>query len=155
MNYVIDIQQACSEALPITHETLNGWVKLTLTLHQDAGELTLRFVNSDEMTQLNSTYRKINKVTNVLAFPANLPKDIQLEVPLLGDVIVCPQVLAEESQTLNKPLEAHWAHIVIHGVLHLLGFDHIKEKDAFTMQALEIKLLAQLGFSDPYDSECI
>ena len=105
------------------------------------------------MTHLNSTYRKQNKVTNVLAFPSNLPKDIQLDVPLLGDVIICPSVLQAESESLNKPLQAHWAHIVIHGVLHLLGFDHVRDEDAPIMQAQEINILEELGFCNPYKEE--
>ena len=153
MSYHIDIQHVCDDKLPISDEILNQWVQLTLTKHRISGELTLRFVQPDEMTHLNFSYRKKNKVTNVLSFPANLPKEIQLDVPLLGDVVICPVVLQEESQQLNKPLTEHWAHIVIHGVLHLLGFDHIEDDDARVMQAHEIQLLAELGFENPYHVE--
>ena len=153
MSYHIDIQHVCDDKLPISDEILNQWVQLTLTKHQIYGELTLRFVQPDEMTHLNFFYRKKNKVTNVLSFPANLPKEILLDVPLLGDVVICPVVLQEESQQLNKPLTEHWAHIVIHGVLHLLGFDHIEDDDARVMQAHEIQLLAELGFENPYHVE--
>jgi probable rRNA maturation factor len=153
MSYFIDIQQACEEEPPVSTNRLTQWIELTLSQQQQSGELTLRLVGPEEMTHLNFTYRKQNKVTNVLAFPANLPKDIKLEVPLLGDVIICPSVLQEESQALKKPLQAHWAHIVVHGVLHLLGFDHVQEEDAPIMQAQEINLLRQLGFSNPYEEE--
>ena len=95
-------------------------------------------------------YRKQNKATNVLAFPATYPENVELEYPLLGDVIICPAVLKQESKTLKQPLIAHWAHIVIHGILHLLGYDHIDEEDATVMQAIEIQLLADLGFDNPY-----
>lgn len=150
MTYHIDIQHASRETIPIDDEILVSWAQLTLASVQESAELTLRFVDLDEITQLNATYRKQNKATNVLAFPADLPPNIELEYPLLGDVIVCPDVVKAESIALKKPLDAHWALIVIHGILHLLGYDHIQDKDATVMQELEIQLLAQLGFDNPY-----
>lgn len=153
MNYHIDIQHACAEPLPIPDETICQWVTSSLRLHCNAAELTLRFVNEEEITQLNSTYRNKNQPTNVLAFPApSLPSIVMLDYPLLGDVIVCPSVLKQESESLKKPL-AHWAHIIIHGVLHLLGYDHINEDDAAQMQSIEILLLAEFGFNNPYEIE--
>ena len=153
MNYQIDIQHACEDNVPVSDETLTNWVKHTLSTQLDSAELTLRLVSRDEITELNHTYRKQDKATNVLAFPSNIPDNIVLDYPLLGDVIICPDVLLDESVALNKPLIAHWALIVIHGVLHLLGFDHIEDEDALIMQALEVKLLAQLGFDNPYPIE--
>jgi probable rRNA maturation factor len=155
MNYHIDIQHACDETIPISDSMLTTWSTLALATQTNCAELTLRLVEPDEITQLNNDYRKQNKATNVLAFPANIPKDIALDYPFLGDVIICPHILQEESIQLHKPLIAHWALIVIHGVLHLLGFDHIEDNDATIMQALEIKLLAQLGFDNPYQIEDI
>ena len=152
-NYHIDIQQACEEQIPITDELLFSWTQHTLATQLDSAELTIRLVDLDEITHLNLYYRKQNKPTNVLAFPANLPEGITLDVPLLGDVIICPAVLQQESLSLNKPLIAHWALIVVHGVLHLLGYDHIEDDDATVMQALETKLLAELGFDNPYLNE--
>lgn len=152
MSYHIDIQNASDEILPFSDEQMNAWVTLPLKQELPSAELTLRFVNSQEITTLNHTYRKINKSTNVLAFPATHPKDILLDYPFLGDVIVCPEVLLNESQSLNKPLNAHWAHILIHGVLHLLGYDHIKDEDTVVMQSIESQLLATLGFDNPYES---
>lgn len=153
MNYQIDIQLACEDNVPVSDETLTNWVNHTLSTQLNSAELTLRFVSRDEITELNHTYRKQDKATNVLAFPSNIPDNIILDYPLLGDVIICPDVLLDESVALNKPLIAHWALIVIHGVLHLLGFDHIEDEDALIMQALEVKLLAQLGFDNPYPIE--
>lgn len=150
MNYHIDIQHASAETPPVSDEILINWAEIPLVSRCDAAELTLRFVDPEEITQLNHLYRKKNQATNVLAFPATYPENIELEYPLLGDIIVCPVVLKQESQTLNKPLTAHWAHIVIHGVLHLLGYDHIEEDETTKMQAIEIELLAQLGFDNPY-----
>ena len=153
MTYYIDIQNATEEALVINEEKLTQLASITLRDYQKEAELTLRFVDPEEMLFLNSTYRKQNKTTNVLAFPSALPPGIQLECPLLGDVIICPEVLVTESKQLNKTLEAHWTLIVIHGILHLLGYDHIKDDDAEIMQAIEIKLLAELGYANPYDAE--
>lgn len=153
MTYCVDIQHACSIPLPVSDETLQQWVALTLESYKDSAELTLRFVDDAEMIELNHTYRKQNKVTNVLAFPASYPDEIELDYPLLGDVIICPSVLLTESQDLKTPLIAHWAHIVIHGVLHLLGYDHIIESDAEIMRTIEINLLNKLGFDNPYKTE--
>lgn len=153
MSYHIDIQHACDESFPVTDDILNQWATAVLALHRDIAELTLRFVDVEEITHLNHLYRKKNKATNVLAFPATYPSTIELEFPLLGDVIVCPAVLEQESLDLNKPVVAHWAHIIIHGVLHLLGYDHIKEDDATKMQAIEVQLLAQFCFDNPYEIE--
>ncbi|KTD30660.1 MULTISPECIES: rRNA maturation RNase YbeY [Legionella] len=153
MNYHIDLQHACHNPIPVSDELLIKWAQFALVDHKEFAELTLRLVDEEEMIHLNHAYRQQNKVTNVLAFPSTLPEGIELDFPLLGDVIICPSVLQKESDELGKPLQAHWAHIVIHGVLHLLGYDHIKESDAEIMQALEIKLLANLGFANPYQIE--
>jgi probable rRNA maturation factor len=153
MSYYIDLQQVSKSVLPFSDYLLKKWAKLPLIEHMESAELTLRFVDSEEIKQLNCDYRKKNKATNVLAFPIILPENIELESPLLGDVIICPEILEQESKELDKPLEEHWAHIIIHGVLHLLGYDHIKDNDAEEMQAFEIKLLAKLGFANPYKIE--
>jgi len=150
MNYYIDIQHACHDPLPISNEILTHWAITTLKPHCEKAELTLRFVDLAEITELNHTYRKQNKATNVLAFPASHPDELPLDYPLLGDVIVCPTVLQDESQSLKTNLDAHWAHIIIHGILHLLGYDHIIETDAEKMRSLEITLLSSLGFDNPY-----
>lgn len=151
MTYYIDIQNATDQALPLSEEELTKLAALALRDEKKEAELTLRIVSPEEMTHLNHTYRKQNKTTNVLAFPSSLPESIILDCPLLGDVIICPEVLLEESKQLNKSLEEHWALIVLHGVLHLLGYDHIEDKDASIMQAIEIKLLAELGYANPYE----
>ncbi|KTD53174.1 metal-dependent hydrolase [Legionella santicrucis] len=153
MNYYIDIQNATAESLPISEDQLTHLALLALRDYKKEAELTIRLVTSEEMIQLNHTYRKQNKTTNVLAFPCTLPPEVQLEYSLLGDVIICPQVLSDECKQLNKTLESHWALIVIHGILHLLGYDHIKDDDAAIMQSIEIKLLTELGFANPYDAE--
>jgi probable rRNA maturation factor len=151
MTYHIDIQNATEEMLPLSETKLTNLAELALRDHQNDAELTIRIVNSAEMIYLNNAYRKQNKTTNVLAFPCSLPDNVELECPLLGDIIICPEVLLDESRQFNKSLEEHWSLIVIHGVLHLLGYDHIKEDEASVMQSLEVKLLCEIGYPDPYD----
>lgn len=153
MNYSINIQNVSQRALPLTHAEIKNLVSLALRDYQQRAEVTLRFVTDEEMTDLNHRYRHFNKTTNVLAFPCTLPEGVELEWPFLGDVIICPQVLLDESKHLKKTIKSHYALILIHGVLHLLGYDHINDADADIMQAIEIKLLAELGYDNPYDKE--
>ena len=155
MTYHIDVQNACKNPLPISKDHLKSWVIRALTTHRTSAELTLRVVEPSEMKELNHVYRQQNKTTNVLAFPANLPPDVKLDYPFLGDVIICAAVLQQESVEQNTSLMNHWAHIVIHGVLHLLGYDHINEEDATIMQALEIQLLADFDIDNPYEDSAI
>lgn len=150
MNHQIDLQIACPDPLPVSEGCLIDWVNMALHDHEKPVELTLRLVAVDEIRDLNKTYRQQDKSTNVLAFPSQLPEVIELDYPFLGDVIVCPAVLQRESVEQQTPLDAHWAHIVIHGVLHLLGYNHIEEEDAKIMQSLESQMLATLGFANPY-----
>jgi len=117
---------------------------------KEHSELTIRCVDPEEIQYLNKTYRHQDKPTNVLAFPSELPPEIYSDCPLLGDVIICPTVLAEESLAGDIALKNHWAHILIHGILHLLGYDHIKPEDAILMENHEINILGQLGFDNPY-----
>lgn len=153
MTYRIDIQHACNSTIPITDDLIMLWAKTTLQSLQPTAELTIRLVEPEEMIHLNHSYRQQNKPTNVLAFPANLPKTVRLARPLLGDVVICPQVLLEESQAQSIPLEAHWAHIVIHGILHLVGYDHIKPEEARIMEEREVTLLTELGYDNPYQED--
>jgi probable rRNA maturation factor len=153
MTIQLDIQNACTDPLPVSNQHISEWVHTALKSHTEKAELTVRLVDLDEITHLNHTYRKQNKPTNVLAFPSHLPDDVLLEYPFLGDIIICPTILKTESLTLNTNISAHWAHIVIHGVLHLLGYDHIDTNDARIMQTHEIKALKSLGFNNPYASE--
>lgn len=149
----IDIQHASSTPTPISDELLIHWATLAILRAKPSktiAEMTLRLVDKTEITHLNYHYRMQNKATNVLAFPAELPNHVTLECPLLGDVVICTDVLHEESLMLDKSLTSHWALMVIHGTLHLLGYDHIHEDDAARMQSLEIQLLAELGFDNPY-----
>lgn len=151
MTYHIDIQHACDLPPVVDDATLTLWAETTLKALRPAGEITIRLVELEEMTHLNHTYRQQNKPTNVLAFPQTLPPGVEMECPLLGDVIISPAVLAKEAQ--SEGLQAHWAHIVIHGVLHILGYDHIQPEDERVMQAQEVVLLAKFGYDNPYSED--
>ena len=153
MNYLIDIQNACTNPLPISESSLKNWAIDTLKTQMASAELTLRLVDIHEITTLNNLYRHQDKPTNVLAFPSNLPDAVQLDFPFIGDVIICPEVLEQEAIEQGKLLESHWAHIVIHGVLHLLGFDHIEKEEALQMQTQEIQLLNNLNIANPYHED--
>jgi probable rRNA maturation factor len=115
---------------------------------RDEAQLTIRITDEAEIQELNRTYRHKDKPTNVLSFPFEAPPGV--EIPLLGDIIICAAVVAREAGEQGKPLQAHWAHMVIHGTLHLLGYDHIDETEAEQMEGLEITLLAGLGYANPY-----
>ncbi len=110
-------------------------------------QLTIRVVNEAEGAALNETYRHKPGPTNVLSFPFAAPP--QVESPLLGDIVICAPVVLREAVVQGKTPEAHWAHLVAHGVLHLLGYDH-DEAHAEAMESLEIRILAELGYPDPY-----
>lgn len=118
----------------------------------EALEVTVRLVENSEMCELNREYRGKDSPTNVLSFPCDW--DLPDEPRLLGDIVIAVQVVNEEAKTQKKKMEAHWAHIVIHGLLHLLGYDHIDENDAEIMETLEKRILAELGYPDPYLLPC-
>lgn len=153
MAYLIDIQNARPEPLPFPDNEIITWVELALSSAIPAAELCLRFVSLDEITQLNTQYRKKIGPTNVLSFPSEIPKEImsEFEYPYLGDIIICPEVLHQESSEQHIPIKDHWAHIIIHGVLHLLGHDHMEPEEEQIMQITEIGLLQRLGIDNPYE----
>ena len=123
------------------------WLHTALQDMSDA-VLTIRIVDEDESADLNQQYRQKAGATNVLSFPADLPAEVEL--PLLGDLVICAPLVQSEASVQGKPVTAHWAHLVIHGTLHLLGYDHIEAAEAEEMERLETSLLNQLGFADPY-----
>ncbi len=127
---------------------LKLWVKAALKGLKENAVLTIRIVDEDEGTQLNEQWRKSQGPTNVLSFTHEGEPEIAPD--LLGDIVVCAPVVAKEAKEQNKDIDAHWAHMVIHGVLHLNGFDHIKPEDADTMENLEIKILEELNYNNPY-----
>jgi probable rRNA maturation factor len=144
----LDLQIA-SEFSPLPSEAdFLFWAETALSALKPDAELTIRIADEAESQQLNHEYRGKNKPTNVLSFPFDAPPGIEL--PLIGDLVICPQVVATEAQEQEKTLRDHFAHMVVHGCLHLLGFDHIEPSDAAEMETLEKKLLADIGIDDPY-----
>lgn len=155
----LDVQNAC-EALDIpTTKELYEWVNTALTRSDtkitnthNIIELTIRIVDSAEMIELNNHYRGKNSVTNVLSFPFEYPPGMpdDTECKIIGDIIICNQVVQDEAISQNKTINAHWAHLIIHGTLHLLGYDHTSDIEATTMEQLETQLLINLKLPDPY-----
>lgn len=144
----LDLQIASQAAAP-TEAQFRQWCEMGLRARSADSELTIRLVDEAEGRELNNTWRHKDYATNVLSFPADVPDEL-LDIPLLGDLVICVPVVAREAAEQGKALDAHWAHLVIHGCLHLLGFDHIDDEEADEMEALERELLAELGYPDPY-----
>ncbi|WPX90434.1 rRNA maturation RNase YbeY [Pseudomonas asiatica] len=144
----LDIQRATDAAAP-DDTAFRRWCELALRQRSADSEMTIRLVDEAEGRELNHTYRHKDYATNVLSFPADVPDDL-LDIPLLGDLVICVPVVEHEAADQGKSLEAHWAHLVIHGCLHLLGYDHIEDEEAEEMEGLERELLAELGHPDPY-----
>jgi len=144
----IDLQIAC-ENYELPNDTqFQQWLDSVLLPKHDNIELTIRIVDATESQSLNNQYRNKNKPTNVLSFPFEVPEGISLN--LLGDIVICADIVNQEAQEQHKTITEHWAHITIHGCLHLLGYDHINDNDAEYMEALEIDILEKLGFNNPY-----
>ncbi len=114
-------------------------------------DLTVRVVDLAESQELNHQYRGKNKPTNVLSFPFEQPPGVEEQFPILGDLVIAQAIVAQEAKEQNKALESHWAHLVIHGSLHLLGYDHINESEAQQMESLEVEILKELSISNPYE----
>lgn len=164
MNLIIQVQNTVnSKTLPAKGELIEAVSKLLTKLDAkfQQPELTVRVVTLEESQQLNLNYRGIDKPTNVLSFPFEAPEDMPQDGCIdeeqdndieeyLGDLVICESVVMQEANEQQKPLMSHWIHLTIHGVLHLLGFDHIEDDDAQEMEAIEIELMEQLGYTNPY-----
>lgn len=148
MAITLDLQLASAAADLPTKAQFQRWVDSAILPFQSEAELTVRIVDAAESQQLNADYRGKDYATNVLSFPFQCPPGIELT--LLGDLIICAPVVAREAAEQQKSLHAHWAHMVVHGSLHLLGFDHINDDDAEQMEAEEVTILQQLGITNPY-----
>ncbi len=134
-----------ADGLP-TEDDFARWAETVLP--PGVWNLSIRLVGAEEGQALNAQYRHKDYPTNVLSFPAELPAGVDL--PLLGDLVLCVPVVEREAREQGKPLPHHWAHLTIHGVLHLLGHDHVQEDEAQAMEALEVQALKRLGIPDPY-----
>lgn len=146
---ILDLQIACEsrDGLP-TESDFQKWLDVVLPQFQEESEVTIRIVDDAESHELNMTYRGKDKSTNVLSFPFEAPPG--MELPLLGDLVICRQVVEKEAREQQKALLAHWAHMVVHGSLHLLGYDHIVDEEAEEMESIEIEIMQSLGYPDPY-----
>ncbi len=147
----LDLQKACANATLPTDQQFQFWVEHALAGTQQSYELCIRLVDLEESQSLNKSYRGKDKPTNVLSFPFEAPPQITMD--LLGDLVICVPVVEQEAAQQHKTLTAHWAHMVIHGCLHLLGYDHEQDKEAIIMEELERTAMHRLGFPDPYSAE--
>ena len=171
-NLQVDVQRRVRAWAPGTRE-IARWAQTAIGRRAAGGELGVRVVGSAESRRLNSRYRGKDKATNVLSFPPYAPwasggrpphgsrssgaarRPVSrgpqgVGRPLLGDLVICAQVVRSEAREQRKPLEAHWAHLVVHGALHLIGYDHEREAEAKRMERREISVLRRLGFANPY-----
>lgn len=152
-NLILDVQNATEHQQIPSQEQLEFWVNNALSfidVEEDEVELTIRFADAEEIQALNNDYRSKDKPTNVLSFPANY--DIpDSSVYFMGDLIVCLTVVEDEAIEQNKTFNDHLAHMITHGVLHLLGYDHILEEEAEEMESLEIEILEKLSIPNPYE----
>ena len=149
MKLHVDVQTVSAEPVP-TEEDIHSWIAATLTgrsPHEEV-EVSVRLVDNDEMEKLNESFRGKSGTTNVLSFPADLPTE--LGIPLLGDIVICAPVVSTEASQQGKSLSAHWAHMTVHGTLHLVGYDHTNDEDALIMEALETDILSTLNYGCPY-----
>jgi len=154
MQLEVDLQYACKQEVP-AKKAIKHWVFAALVAadQQRDAEITVRFVTIDEIQQLNNEYRGKDIPTNILSFPFDIPPGLKREDVggFLGDLVICADIVLEEAKRQGKQTEAHWAHMLIHGTLHLVGFDHINSKKATQMETIEIDLLSELGYANPYE----
>lgn len=149
-NHIKLVLQNCTQITKIpSRYYFQRWITLALAGRKKPAEVTIRLVDEPESALLNKTYRHKKGPTNVLSFPFETPVDLKL--PFLGDLVICAPLVYKEAKQQQKIALAHWAHLTIHGVLHLLGYDHIKDDEATIMENIEIKLLARLGYENPYE----
>lgn len=135
-----------------SENVLQTWVEAAIGNIKPDAELSIRIVEASESQSLNHQYRGKDKPTNVLSFPFEIPEELAglEEISLIGDLVVCHDIVISEAEQQGKPLEHHYAHMIIHGCLHLLGFDHINEDEATEMESLEIDILSHLNIPNPY-----
>lgn len=158
MTAILDYQLASEHPTVPSPDNIQVWADCVLEkLQQPDMEFTVRIVDEKEGQALNRDYRQKDYPTNVLSFPFEAPpcfeKDIEtdgIEINFLGDLVVCAAVVDKEAREQNKQCFDHWAHMIVHGILHLLGYDHIDQDEAKQMETLEVEILSKLGIDDPY-----
>jgi len=149
----LDLQIACDEQRLPSQQDFELWLQAVLSTVKPDAEVTIRLVEPSESQELNHQYRGKDRPTNVLSFEFEAPP--MLELDLLGDLIICKQIIEKEAIEQEKPLLNHWAHMVVHGTLHLLGYDHIDDDQAIEMESLEKEILANLAIDDPYRDDLV
>ena len=145
---VLEIQNESQSSLIPQKKQFKYWLDAVLKNDNQDSEIVIRIVDKDEMIKFNEQYRDKIGSTNILSFPFEVPVGVESE--LLGDLLVCAPVVEEEAELQNKKLEQHWAHLIIHGILHLLGYNHSDDVEAEEMEALEINILSTIGINNPY-----
>lgn len=155
MNVSVDIEIATDGDDPPEPDSIKRWLHAVLERELPADdprevEISVRVVDREESHTLNKRYRHKDAPTNVLSFPSDLPSDLPFRH--LGDIVLCAPVIGDEAREQGKAVDDHWAHMLVHGALHLLGYDHIDEVDATVMESLEVEILSQFGVADPYES---
>jgi len=148
MMNLIEIQTVYESDDQPSEAQVQHWIDTALEDYPENTEIVIRIVDEEESAELNHQYRMKSGPTNILSFPVEIPEEIELD--LLGDLVICAPVLKKEALEQDKALHYHWAHIIIHGVLHLLGYDHIDEDEAEIMEAEEIMILNKLAITNPY-----
>lgn len=145
----VHFESAWSGGAVPAERDFSRWAFAALDGHRSIAEAGIRVVDFDEGATLNRRYRDREGPTNVLSFPADLPAGIEL--PLIGDLVICGPVVETEAAEQGKLVEARWAHLTVHGMLHLIGFDHQRDAEAAVMEALETRIMEGLGYGDPYE----
>ncbi|HIC40805.1 MAG TPA: rRNA maturation RNase YbeY [Piscirickettsiaceae bacterium] len=146
---MVVIQNSINDSSIDEKDLANTLQQVIDDLDKGESELLIRIVDKDEIQTLNKTYRHQDKPTNVLSFESDLP--VEIDEAILGDVVICTEIVAEEAKAQNKTFDEHLTHMAIHGTLHLLGYDHIESEDAKQMENLEIKILEKIKIANPYE----
>ena len=144
----VDVMNNSSSLMSPNQHDIKKWVEMSVGLHRSKAEVSLLIVDEKEGAELNRQWRGKEGPTNVLSFPSDLPPELKL--PLLGDIIICAPVVEREAKEQKKSIDAHWAHMIVHGTLHLLGYDHVDDNEADKMESLEEEILSKIGYPDPY-----
>lgn len=155
LTVTVDVQMVCDDADVPPAERMQDWIAKTLLAAAKPGgpdtDVSVRVVGSDEMRTLNNKYREQDKPTNVLSFPSGDVAGLPAEAARpLGDIVICAAVVRDEATAQNKAIADHWAHMLVHGTLHLIGYDHIDDGEAADMEQLEASILAESGVANPY-----
>lgn len=148
---VVEIQSVSQSAQLPSQQQFQYWIDAVLSDSSQNSEIVIRIIDEVEMIQFNEQYRDKKGTTNILSFPFDVPDGV--ESNLLGDLLVCAPIVEKEALIQHKKIEHHWAHMIVHGVLHLLGYDHIENEEAEEMEVLEIKILKKIKIKNPYEEK--